>query len=94
MTSSSPIANPNNPGHLIGGTEFERCGQIPVKGNGRCYSLTMTHQRQRALVGPTAGLKQYELSTDDDVGSLNLEIRGKVTKVRHTAALKVNLFIY
>jgi len=82
MSSSEPVADPNKPGRLIGGTAFERCGQIPVKGSGRCYSLTMTHQRQRALVGPTAALKQYELLEDDDVGSLNLEIRGKVTKVR------------
>jgi hypothetical protein len=84
ISSSSPIADPNNPGHLIGGTAFERCGQIPVKGSGRCYSLTMTHQRQRALVGPTAALKLYD--EDDDAGSLNLEIRGKVTKVRRTRA--------
>lgn len=81
MSSSSPIEDPNNPGSLIGGTAFERCGQIPVKGSGRCYSLTMTHQRQKALVGPTAALKQYDLLEDDDVGSLNLEIRGRVTKV-------------
>jgi hypothetical protein len=84
MSSSSPVADPNEPDHLIGGTAFERCGQIPVKGSGRCYSLTMTHQRQRALVGPTAALKQYDLFEDDDSGSLNLEIRGKVTKVRHS----------
>ena len=86
MSSSSPVVDPNNSGHLIGGTAFERCGQTPVKGSGRCYSLTMTHQRQRALVGPTAGLKQYELIEDDDEASLNLEIRGKVTKVRISRA--------
>jgi hypothetical protein len=86
MSSSSPVVDPNNPGQLIGGTAFERCGQIPVKGSGRCYSLTMTHQRQRALVGPTAGLKHYELIEDDDAASLNLEIRGKVTKVRISRA--------
>jgi len=82
MSSSSPIEDPNKPGSLIGGTAFERCGQIPVKGSGWCYSLTMTHQHQWALVGPTAALKRYD--EDDDVGSLNLEIRGKVTKVRCT----------
>jgi len=82
MSSSSPIEDPNKPERLIGGTAFERCGHIPVKGSGRCYSLTMTHQRQRALVGPTAALKRYD--QDDNVGSLNLEIRGKVTKVRCT----------
>jgi hypothetical protein len=82
MSLSSPVQDPNNPGRLLGGTAFERCGQVPVKGVGRCYSLAMTHQRQRALVGPTAALKEYELLEDDDAGSLNLEIRGKVTKVR------------
>lgn len=82
MSLSEPVADPNKPGRLIGGTAFERCGQIPVKGSGRCYSLTMTHQRQKALVGPTAAVKQYELLEDDDASSLNLEIRGKVTKVR------------
>lgn len=84
MSSSSPVDDPNKPGRLIGGTAFERCGQIPVKGSGRCYSLTMTHQRQRALVGPTAALKQYNLEEDDEDASLNLDIRGKVTKVRIT----------
>jgi len=79
MSSSSPIEDPNKPERLIEGTAFERCGQIPVKGSGRCYSLTMTHQCQWALVGPTTALKRYD--EDDDVGSLNLEIRGKVTKV-------------
>jgi len=82
MSLSEPVTDPNKPGRLIGGTAFERCGQIPVKGSGRCYSLTMTHQRQKALVGPTAAVKQYELLEDDDASSLNLEIRGKVTKVR------------
>jgi hypothetical protein len=84
MSSSSPIPDPQKPGQLVGGTAFERCGQFPVKGSGRCYSLTMTHQRQRALVGPTAALKQY--NEDDDNSSLNLDIRGKVTKVRSTRA--------
>ena len=85
MSLSEPIADLNKPGCLTGGTAFERCGQRPVKGSGRCYSLTMTHQRQRALVGPTAALKQVEYATDDDddddFGSLNLEIQGKVVKV-------------
>jgi hypothetical protein len=82
MSSSAPTGDP---GHLIGGTAFERCGQVPVKGSGRCYSLTMTHQRQRALVGPTSGLKEYESLENDNASSpnqANLEIRGKVTKVR------------
>ena len=85
MSSSSPIADPNRPGHLIGGTAFERCGQIPVKGSGRCYSLAMTHQRQRALVGPTAALKRYDV-LDEDVdgnGSVNRDMRQRITEVRH-----------
>jgi len=85
MTSTEPMPDPNNPGRLIGGTAFERCGQNPVKGSGRCYSLTMTHQRQRALVGPTAAIKRYERIEDDDSESLNLEIRGKITRVNRIA---------
>lgn len=57
MSSKEPRLDPDNPDCLIGGTAFERCGQNPVKGSGHCYSLTMTHQRQRALVGPTALIK-------------------------------------
>lgn len=87
MTSEKPIEDPNNPGYLIGGTAFERCGQQPVKDSGRCYSLSMTHQRQRALVGPTSGGKYFEREDGDDNDhnrsnhSLNLEIRHKVTAV-------------
>lgn len=88
MSSSEPVSDPNEPQRLIGGTAFERCGQNPVKGMGRCYSLTMTHQRQRAVIGPTAGLKHYEVIEDDETGSLNLEIRGKVTKVRRGQTLE------
>ena len=44
MSLSEPVVDPNK-GHLIGGTAFQRCGQIPVKGSGRCYSLAMMHQR-------------------------------------------------
>jgi len=80
MTAGAPVNDPQNPGHLIGGTAFERCGQNPVKGSGRCYSLTMTHQRQWALVGLTAGGKHYEDIEGDD-RTLNLEIREKVIKV-------------
>lgn len=84
MSLSEPVTDPNEPGHLIGGTAFERCGQNLVKGSGRHYSLMMTHQCQHTLVGPTAGLKEYEIIEDDDLSSLNLEIRGAVTKVRCT----------
>jgi hypothetical protein len=84
MTSNAPIPDPDNLGKLLGGTAFERCGQRPVKESGRCYSLTMTHQRQRALVGPTSSGKFYGDLKDSDEYSLNLEIRGKVTEVRKT----------
>lgn len=83
MTSKAPVPDPVNPRKLIGGTTFERCGQRAVKETGRCYSLTMTHQRQRALVGPTASGKFYSnVEDDNEEYSLNLEIRGKVTEVR------------
>lgn len=82
MTSKAPVPHPINPGKLIGGTAFERCGQRAVKESGRCYSLTMTHQHQRALVGPTSSGKFYDNLEDGDEYSLNLEIRGKVTEVR------------
>jgi len=84
LTSNAPIPDLSNPGKLIGGTAFERCGQLAVKESGRCYSLTMTHQRQRALVGPASSGKFFDNSKDpDDDYSLNLKIRGKVTEVRN-----------
>lgn len=83
MSSTEPKQDPNNSNRLIGGTAFERCGQNPVNDSGRCYSLTMTHQHQRALVGPTAAIKRYEGFKDDKSESLNLEIRGKITRVNH-----------
>ena len=82
MTSKPPIPDPDNSKRLLGGTAFERCGQRPVKDGGRCYSLTMTHQRQRALVGPTSSGKFYD-NLEDSNYSLNLEIRGKVLEVRN-----------
>ena len=84
LTSKAPIPDPDNTGKLIGGTRFERCGQRAVKESGRCYSLTMTHQRQRALVGPTSSGKFYDNLNDSEEYSLNLEIRGKVTEVSKT----------
>lgn len=80
MTSEKPCVDPNNSLRMIGGTNFERLGQQPVKDSGRCYSLTMTHQRQRALVGPTSGGKFVEQVEDGDNNSVNLEIRSKVVK--------------
>ena len=95
LTSKAPIPDPSNPGKLLGGTAFERCGQRAVKDSGRCYSLTMTHQRQRALVGPTSSGKFYNNSEDsDEEYSLNLEIRGKVTEVGKTFQFRTDLFIY
>jgi len=96
MTSTEPMPDPNNPGCLIGGTAFEHCGQNPVKGSGRCYSLTMTHQHQRALVGPTAVIKWYKHIEDDDSGDLNLEIRGKITQVNCITILffKTSILIF
>ena len=88
LTSKAPVPDPVNPGKLIGGTAFKWCGQQAVKESGRCYSFTMTHQHQRALVGPTSLGKFYNNSEDPDdensLNSLNLEIREKVTEVRKT----------
>jgi hypothetical protein len=92
MSSTESMPDPNKPGCLTGGTAFERCGQNPVNGSGRCYSLTMTHQRQRALVGPTAAIKRYEGFKDDNSESLNLEIRGKVTQASHCHIIIFILF--
>jgi hypothetical protein len=55
MTSSKPI---NIDGKLCGGTHFERLGSVG-KNNSRCYSLTLTQQHPRGVVGPTAGGKIY-----------------------------------
>jgi hypothetical protein len=88
LTSKAPAPDPLNPGKLIGGTAFERCGQRAVKESGRCYSLTTTHQRPKALVGPTSSGKFYDNSEDsDNEYSLNLEIRGKVIEVRKLIAI-------
>jgi hypothetical protein len=82
LTSKGPTPDPLNPGKLIGGTAFERCGQRAVKDSGRCYSLAITHQRQKALVGPTSLGKFYDMDEDvDDEYTLNIKIRGKVTEV-------------
>ena len=87
MSSNVPVSNPSNPRKLIGGTAFERCGQQPVKNYGWCYSLAMTHQRQKALVGPTSSWKVYDKDEDaDDEHSLNLEIRTKTIEVRKSIA--------
>ena len=98
MTAEAPAPDPNNPDRLTRGTAFERCGQRPIKDSARCYSLTMMHQRARGLVGPTGAGKFYggvelmdEADDTDDANdtndkedySLNLKIRGKVTKVRY-----------
>ena len=94
MTSKAPAPDPNNQGKLTGGTAFERCGQRAVKDTGRCYSLTVTHQRQRALVGLTSSGKYYDSLEGSDEHSLNLEIRGNVTQVSLVADLGLTFTIY
>ena len=81
MTSTAPFPDPKNPGKLKGGTAFERCGQHAVKESGRCYSLSMMHQCQRALVGPTSSGKFYDNVKEDGKYALNLEIRRRVIEV-------------
>ena len=81
MSSTEHRLDPDNSDCLIGGTAFEHCHQNPVKGSGCCYSLIMIHQYQRALVGPTALIKQYDQDKENNSESLNLEIRGKITQV-------------
>lgn len=88
MTSKAPIPDPDKPGKLKGGTAFERCGQRAVKESGRCYSLTMTHQRQRALVGPTSSGKFYDDLSESDEYLHNLEIRRNIIEVRPVATFK------
>lgn len=56
-------------------TYFETLGQNSVKSN-RCYSTSMTHQRPRSLVGPTAGTKVYNVDLDE-----NLSLRKRVLEV-------------
>ena len=65
-------------------TLFETLGQNSVKAN-RCYSVGMTHQHPRALVGPTAGGKVYKDSEMDE----NTMLRKRVLEVCETYALKV-----
>lgn len=94
ITSEAPIPNPDKQGELMGGTAFERCGQHAVKESGRCYSLTMSHQRPRALVGPTSSGKYYENLEEDNCYSLNLDIRGKVTEVRPIPIFEITLTFF
>lgn len=84
MTTEKPRVDPNDHTRLIGGTRFERLGQHSVKDSGRCYSLSMTHQRQRALVGPTSGGKVIDAPEDHNNNpdkSANIEIRRNIIKV-------------
>lgn len=62
-------------GELKGGIYFERLGQEGVKDT-RCYSLSLTHQSPRGIVGPTAGGKVYDRGMTE-----NEEIRKKTVKV-------------
>ena len=58
-------------------TYFETLGQNSIKSS-RCYSVSMTHQRPRALVGPTAGGKVYE---DDQRLMKNTLLRKRIIEV-------------
>jgi hypothetical protein len=58
-------------------TYFETLGQTSIKSS-RCYSVSMTHQRPRALVGPTAGGKVYE---DDERLMKNTQLRKRIIEV-------------
>ena len=54
----------------------------------------MTHQRQKALVGPTSSGKVYDKDEDaDDEYSLNLEIRTKTMEVRKSIAWLEDLLL-
>ncbi|KAJ3502997.1 hypothetical protein NLJ89_g8631 [Agrocybe chaxingu] len=54
------------------GTYFQRLGQVGVK-DSSCYSLTLTHQHPRSLVGPTAGGKRYgdQMSENERIKGLS-----------------------
>jgi hypothetical protein len=56
MTLDRP--KPDEHGNLVGGTHFERLGQLTVK-ESRCISMTMTCQQAPGIVGPAAGCKVY-----------------------------------
>ena len=59
IMAEAPAPDPDNPDCLTGGIAFERCGQRPVKDSAHCYSLTVTHQCARGLVGPMGAGKFY-----------------------------------
>ena len=69
-------------GELVGGIYFERLGQEGVKGT-RCYSMTLSHQSQRGIVGPTAGGKVYDRGMTD-----NERIRQNTVQVRSSFCLR------
>ena len=71
-----PGLRSKNGGTRFAPTYFETLGQNSVKTN-RCYSTSMTHQRPRSLVGPTAGGKAY----DDIEMNENLKLRKRVLEV-------------
>ena len=73
---SHPGMCTKNGGAHFAPTYFETLGQKSVKSN-RCYSTSMTHQRPRSLVGPTAAGKAYEDIELDE----NLTLRKRVLEV-------------
>jgi hypothetical protein len=58
-------------------TYFETLGQTSIKSS-RCYSVSMTHQRPRGLVGPTAGGKVYK---EDELLTKNIQLRKRIVEV-------------
>ncbi|KAF8815744.1 hypothetical protein BYT27DRAFT_7212959 [Phlegmacium glaucopus] len=75
ISSSVPVIDLNNLGCLKGGTAFEWCGQQLVK------------DFSQSLVRPAGAGKFYrELDNTDDY-SLNLKIRGKITKINAHIAM-------
>jgi hypothetical protein len=81
MTKGLPTQDEN--GNVVGSTLFERLGQKGVKDT-RCYSLSITHQVPRGLVGPTAGAKIYPKERDE-----NQKIRQMLVDTHTKASMEI-----
>lgn len=68
-----------------GGIHFERLGQKGVKDTW-CYSLSLTHQSQRGIVGPAAGGKIY-----GDGMTENEKMRKRITEVSRLSIITIGL---
>ena len=77
MTNHPGMTN-NGGKSFFAPTYFETLGQNSVKTN-RCYSASMTHQRPRSLIGPTAGGKAYD--NQNSGMDENLTLRKRVLEV-------------